>query len=350
VLKLGTNRFRFGQFTLDPADRVLSRGGERIDLSSRYLDALVLMLREPGRLITKDRFMAEVWAGIPVTDEALTQCIRTLRRRLSDDAARPSFIETVPKHGYRFIADVDVFGADAKPGVNEPLQVPARTALAAGLGGAFAGIFGGLFYGLAGAAAGVGAVSLLAVMMALGALLGLLAGLGVGGGIAIADRFVTPGRWQAVTFGGLLGGLLVGGLVKLVGLDAFSALIGRAPSGMTGAAEGAMLGAAIGLAVWFGRVRSLGAGRSAAVGAVVGAFAGLLVPLLGGHLLGGSLDQLVGQFPDAGLRLDSIGGLAGDRGFGQRAELATATLEGALFGLGVAGALALVRRSRAAVS
>jgi len=50
--------------------------------------------------------MDEVWRGIPVTDEALTQCIRTLRKQLGDDAARPRFIETVPKHGYRFIATV----------------------------------------------------------------------------------------------------------------------------------------------------------------------------------------------------------------------------------------------------
>src|SRR5688572_14797098 len=102
--------FTFDGFALDPDDRRLSRAGEPVELSSRYLDALALMLRESGKLITKDRFMDEVWQGIPVTDEALTQCIRTLRRQLGDDAARPRFIETVPKHGYRFIADVEWSG------------------------------------------------------------------------------------------------------------------------------------------------------------------------------------------------------------------------------------------------
>src|SRR6185503_19790630 len=57
--------------------------------------------------ISKDRFLDEVWRGVPVTDEALTQCIKTLRRQLGDDAARPRFIETVPKHGYRFVAPVE---------------------------------------------------------------------------------------------------------------------------------------------------------------------------------------------------------------------------------------------------
>ena len=102
---------RFEDFSLDPADRQLRRGGEPVELSSRYFDALALLVAERGRLVTKDRFMGEVWRGIPVTDEALTQCIKTLRRQLGDDAARPRFIETVPKHGYRFIAELD--GAEA---------------------------------------------------------------------------------------------------------------------------------------------------------------------------------------------------------------------------------------------
>src|SRR3982751_1838327 len=102
--------FHFGDFTFDPSERLLTRGAERLDLSSRYLDALSLLLRQRGSLVTKTRFMDEVWQGVPVTDEALTQCIRTLRRQLGDDAARPRFIETVPKHGYRFIAEAEWTG------------------------------------------------------------------------------------------------------------------------------------------------------------------------------------------------------------------------------------------------
>ena len=93
-----------------PAERRLTRDGMPVELTARYMDALVLMAEHPGELITKDRFMAEVWRGVPVTDEALTQCIRTLRRTLGDEAAAPSFIETVPRHGYRFIAEVEGFG------------------------------------------------------------------------------------------------------------------------------------------------------------------------------------------------------------------------------------------------
>src|SRR3569833_3702183 len=102
-----TATFVFEKFILDPDDRPLRRGSDAVELSGRYFDALALLVREHGKLISKDRFLDEVWRGVPVTDEALTQCVRPLRRQLGDDAGRPRFIETVPKHGYRFIADVD---------------------------------------------------------------------------------------------------------------------------------------------------------------------------------------------------------------------------------------------------
>src|SRR3990170_7408166 len=105
--------FRFDRFMLDPRDRQLRRDGATVELNARYLDALALLVREQGKLVSKDRFLEEVWRGVPVTDEALTQCIKTLRKQLGDDAARPRFIETVPKHGYRFIAPVD--GAGTEP-------------------------------------------------------------------------------------------------------------------------------------------------------------------------------------------------------------------------------------------
>src|SRR5918993_162015 len=106
--------FRFGRFQLDPDDRLLRSDDGPVELNARYLDALTLLVREAGRLVSKDRFLDEVWSGVPVTDEALTQCIKTLRRQLGDDAARPRFIETVPKHGYRFIAPVEPLGAGAE--------------------------------------------------------------------------------------------------------------------------------------------------------------------------------------------------------------------------------------------
>ena len=91
---MAAGSFRFDRFRLDPDDRRLTRDGARVELNARYLDALSLLVREQGRLVSKDRFLDEVWRGVPVTDEALTQCIKTLRRQLGDDAASPRFIET----------------------------------------------------------------------------------------------------------------------------------------------------------------------------------------------------------------------------------------------------------------
>jgi len=342
--------FHFGDFSFNPGERLLTRGTERLDMSSRYFDALTLLLCERGRLVTKDRFMDEVWHGVPVTDEALTQCIRTLRRQLGDDATRPRFIETVPKHGYRFIAEaewVSIKGAAPAATLHFGLGLVLRTGGLAGLGGALAGIGGGLLYGFAASppspAEGIGAISVLLVLVALNVLIGFTAGLGVGGGIAAAS-LIPSDKWQWSTAGGMFGGLAIGGIVKLLGLDGFALLFGRSPEGMTGQAEGALLGAALGFAAWAAVSRRLSLGRSATVGGLAGAIAGLLVPLLGGHLLGGSLNLLARGFPGARFRLDAIGALLGESGFGRTSEALTATIEGGLFGLCVAGALALARK------
>lgn len=343
-------RFVFGEFVLDAGERRLTRGGEMLDLGGRYLDALVLLVAEHGKLVAKDRFMDEVWQGVPVTDEALTQCIRALRRVLGDEAARPRFIETVPKHGYRFVAPVE-----REDLVDEPVPMLWRpfdwravlmTGGAAGLGGALAGVGGGMFYGLGAApyptGTGMGGVSILLVLIALGTLLGLAGGAGVGIGIAVA-QFAPSRKWQWSAAGGMFGGLAVGALAKLIGLDAFELLFGHAPAEMTGPAEGALLGAALGAAVWAAQTYRLSFARNLAAGGAAGGVAGLLIPVLGGHLLGGSLNLLATSFPDSRFRLDALGRVLGEDSFGRSTELATATLEGALFGVCVAGALAWTR-------
>ena len=122
---MATGQYRFDRFRLDGDNRLLTADGAPVELNARYLDALVLLVREAGKLVSKDRFLEEVWRGVPVTDEALTQCIRTLRRQLGDDAARPRFIETVPKHGYRFIAPLESGEAAVAPAPPSPIVTPA---------------------------------------------------------------------------------------------------------------------------------------------------------------------------------------------------------------------------------
>ena len=355
---VAADSFRFDSFCLDPADRRLTRDGVPIELSGRYLDALALLVSEPGRLVTKDRFMEEVWRGIPVTDEALTQCVRTLRRQLGDDASHPRLIETVPKHGYRFIGAVETGAAPVAdiPIERVPTTAESRRAetwrqllwlgTAGTIGGGIAGLIGGFIYGFVGVsqpvAPAMGAASVLLVLVCLTLGVALMGGAGVSLGIAAAGvlaRRISP--WMI--FGGAAGGLVVGAFVKLIGSDAFDLLFGRSPGDITGAAEGVVLGGAIGLAVWLA-ARAPGYGsvqRGLLFGALAGGAAGLAIALAGGTLLGGSLDLLSHQFPGSRLELGRLGAVFGETSFGPIAEAVTGALEGALFSAGVVGAMIL---------
>lgn len=344
--------FAFEGFLLDTRERRLLAGEEAVELNARYLDALALLVRDCGKLVPKDRFLDEVWRGVPVTDEALTQCIKTLRRKLGDDANRPRFIETVPKHGYRFIAPVEP--VDSVAGAGAPrLSLDAQrwrefvTTLSWGvLGGAAAGFAGGLVYGFAGASqpvqTGPGALSILLVLLAVTMLVALIGAAGVSVGIAIA-RLARPGSLAWSIVGGAAGGLLIGAFGKLLGLDAFTLLVGRSPGNITGGPEGALIGAAVGLAAGLAlrwpsrRVGTL-------LGALCGGAAGIVISLLGGRLLLGSLELLIDGFPNSRLRLDEISHAFAEPTLDWLVHLTAAAAEAGLFGACVVGAMTIARR------
>lgn len=339
--------FEFGPYRLDTRERLLTRDSEGVDLNTRYFDALTLMVREAGQLVSKDRFNELVWRGVPVTDEALTQCIRTLRQALGDKAAAPHYIETVPKHGYRFIASVECAQDDALLSTSTASRPAWVLPLAGAAGGGFAGSLGGVAYGLTAAAplgpAEGSAFSMLLVLGAICTLVGLVGGLGVGAGMDGAQRIVETSGWPLM-LGGAVGGLLVGAVVRLVGLDAFALLLGRSPGNITGAAEGLMLGATTGLAVWF--TQTCERRRLAVAGAALaGGIAGAVISLAGGRLMAGSLALVAGRFPNSRLNLDALAPFFGEVRFGAISEAVTAALEGALFVACVTAAV-LVLRSR----
>lgn len=100
-------RFRFAEFVLSPRQRLLSRNGLAVPLIPRYFDLLLLLVRRRRDAVSKDTIFAEVWNDVVVSDGALSQAIRTLRRTLGDDSREPRFIRTVSRHGYQFVwADV----------------------------------------------------------------------------------------------------------------------------------------------------------------------------------------------------------------------------------------------------
>jgi DNA-binding winged helix-turn-helix (wHTH) protein len=369
--------YRFDDFVLDVPNRQLWQGAVRLDLAGRYFDALVLLVREHGQLVEKDRFFDEVWGDVVVSDAALTQCIKDIRKQLGDAAASPRYIQTVPRYGYRFVGVVDAERATAAispspqevpvprapssedPGVAAPAPAvarPFRRALGLGvagtLGGAAAGVLGGLLYGLGLATTPegpqLGTASLLLVLVGLNVAVGAVGGFGVSAGLAVASlaRRTHP-LWTVA--GAALGGLLVGGLAKLLGIDAFTLLFGRAPAGITGGLEGAALGAALALGAHLGGGLGAPAPWRPVVGAAgAGAAVGLLIPAAGGALMGGSLELLARSFSGTQLQLDALGRFFGEVHFGETTRMVLGGVEGLLFGGCVVGAIVLAVRLRIA--
>jgi len=99
--------YLFGTFELDDADFCLFQEGRRVPLEPRALRVLLLFVQHPGKLLQKDFILEAVWKGTFVEESTLTRAVAILRKQLGDDPRAPTYIETVPTLGYRFIAKVE---------------------------------------------------------------------------------------------------------------------------------------------------------------------------------------------------------------------------------------------------
>jgi pimeloyl-ACP methyl ester carboxylesterase len=115
----------FGGFTLDPANATLKRGATPIAVTPKAFGVLELLVRRAGQLVTKDEFLDDLWPGVFVGDAVLKVCVREIRQALCDDHHEPTFIETVHKRGYRFIAPVTAAATAGTPAA--PLAPAADT-------------------------------------------------------------------------------------------------------------------------------------------------------------------------------------------------------------------------------
>jgi pimeloyl-ACP methyl ester carboxylesterase/DNA-binding winged helix-turn-helix (wHTH) protein len=103
--RLAEDTFEFGGFRLEAVERILSRRGQMIALPPKIFDTLLLLVQNAGHVVSKEKMLAVIWEDSFVEENNLAQNISTLRRVLGETAER-KFIETVPKFGYRFVADV----------------------------------------------------------------------------------------------------------------------------------------------------------------------------------------------------------------------------------------------------
>jgi DNA-binding winged helix-turn-helix (wHTH) protein/tetratricopeptide (TPR) repeat protein len=98
--------YEFGPFSLDPAERLISRAGVPVALTPKVFDTLVCLVRNRGRLLTKDELLKEIWPGTFVEEVNLAVNISTLRKTFGENPQDNRYIETVPGRGYRFVAHV----------------------------------------------------------------------------------------------------------------------------------------------------------------------------------------------------------------------------------------------------
>jgi TolB-like protein/DNA-binding winged helix-turn-helix (wHTH) protein/Tfp pilus assembly protein PilF len=101
------DRIAFGSFELETASGELFRDGRRIRLSGQPADLLVMLVRRSGHLVSREELRVALWPEDTFVDfdHGLNNCIRRIRDALGDPSDSPRFIETLPKKGYRFIAE-----------------------------------------------------------------------------------------------------------------------------------------------------------------------------------------------------------------------------------------------------
>src|SRR5580692_7925749 len=125
-----TDIFLFERFRFDRHG--LFRRGERavlapVEIGSRALDVLGVLLERPGDLLSRDEIMVAAWPGTVVEDNNLTVQISTLRRVLDQDRAEDGCIQTVPGRGYRFVAPVRRVDTDAHSAIQAISQGSKRS-------------------------------------------------------------------------------------------------------------------------------------------------------------------------------------------------------------------------------
>ncbi len=131
----GTERaVRVGDWVVEPALDTISRGGVAEKLEPRAMRLLMCLVDSEGAVVSIDRLLSDVWAGVIVGPASVYQAISQLRKILGDTDPEPTYIATVPRKGYRLVATVQA--VDPVP------QTPAATGRLAFLRSRLTGLSG----------------------------------------------------------------------------------------------------------------------------------------------------------------------------------------------------------------
>jgi TolB-like protein/DNA-binding winged helix-turn-helix (wHTH) protein len=112
-----TAKLRIGAWNVEPELGCMTRDGDTVRLEPRTLRLLLCLAERAGRTVSADQLLGEVWTGVVVSPDSVYQAIASLRRLLGDDPKQPSYIMTVPRKGYRLVADVGMW---SEPGLAPP--------------------------------------------------------------------------------------------------------------------------------------------------------------------------------------------------------------------------------------
>lgn len=124
------NRIRFGVFELDVTDRTLRKRGDTVKLQPQQFEVLLILAENAGRVVSREEIRERIWETDTFVDfqRSINFAINQIRAALNDNSDRPTFIETVPKRGYRFIAEVESDGRVPHGTSGSPILIDSRPA------------------------------------------------------------------------------------------------------------------------------------------------------------------------------------------------------------------------------
>src|SRR5580698_5132410 len=142
---------KIGDWRVSPATGQISRPGETVRVDTRAMRLLVCLAESAGQVVSIEVLLESVWTGLIVSPDSVYQAVTSLRRLLGDDAKQPTYIATVPRMGYRMVANVgpwtEELSSFAAPAAAMPAKARSPSSLAAGAGIAAALILAIAVYG-----------------------------------------------------------------------------------------------------------------------------------------------------------------------------------------------------------
>ena len=135
-----TTTLRIGAWRVDPKSGQISRNGETARVDVRTMRLLLCLAERSGEVVSIDDLLSQVWSEVSVAPDSVYQAVASLRRLLGDDPKQPTYIETVPRLGYRMVATVSPWTdqSTAQPGSSPAFDTRHATPTTGSrLGGAF---------------------------------------------------------------------------------------------------------------------------------------------------------------------------------------------------------------------